>query len=72
MGLRWNAWSLYWLLWLVVGFIVPESIALARDVRNTLSYQVWHLEGGGLTVTRYIVAAFTVWLFLHFVFRWFI
>lgn len=67
----WNGWSLYWALWIGVGFGIPEGYAIAHNVKNTLSYQVWHLDGNGLTFGRYCVAAFCVWLLLHFVFRWF-
>jgi hypothetical protein len=35
-----NGWSWYWLTWLLVGFGVPEGIALATNVRNTLSFQM--------------------------------
>lgn len=68
--MRWNAWSLYWLLWLVVGFGLPEFYSIfAGSVRNTLSYQVWHLEGTGETFWRYVIGAFLVWLFCHMVFE---
>lgn len=66
-----NGWSWYWLVWLVAGFGVPEGIALATNVRNTLSFQVWDLEGSGATFMRFVVAAFCLWLFLHMVFRLF-
>jgi hypothetical protein len=68
----WNGWSIYWLLWLVAGFGIPEGYALwTAQYQNTLSDQVWHLEGTGATFTRFFVAAFCLWLGLHFVFRWF-
>lgn len=62
--------SLYWLLWLAVGFGVPEGIALATGhAKNTLSYQVWHLEGHGATFWRWTICSFTLWLVLHMTFR---
>jgi hypothetical protein len=69
---HWNWWSLYWLLWLLIGFCGPEFYALARgESENTLSDQIWRLEGPGASFARYMVGAFTLWLFLHFSFRWF-
>lgn len=66
-----TGWSWYWLVWLAAGFGIPEGIALATNARNTLSYQVWDLEGSGATFMRFVVAAFCLWLFLHMVFRLF-
>lgn len=66
-----NGWSWYWLVWLLLGFGVPEGIALARNPRNTLSYQVWNLEGTGPTFMRFVVGAALLWLLLHMVFRLF-
>lgn len=64
--------SLYWALWLVVGFGVPEGIALATGHPEwTLSDQVWRAEGTGQTFVRYFVGAFLVWLLLHMVWRLF-
>jgi hypothetical protein len=45
----WNAWSWYWLIWLIVtiplAFLIPELIALASGhPENTLSAQIWRLE----------------------------
>lgn len=58
----------YWLVWIAIGFGVPESIALIRHrTQDTLSAQVWDLEGHGWTATRYAVLAFLVWLLIHFV-----
>lgn len=68
--MRWNWWSLYWLLWLAVGFGAPETFALASGrASNTLSAQVWHAEGNGPTAVRYAVGAFLLWLFAHMVWR---
>jgi hypothetical protein len=61
--------SVYWLVWLVVGFGVPEAVALVRRRTDwTLSGQVWELEGTGASITRFVVAAVLVWLFGHMVF----
>lgn len=79
MSLKWNWWSFYWIIvWFGVLFLGPEIWALKNDPRNTLSYQVWHLEGFGLTglaqnplhwsFAHYVVAAGVVWLVGHFVF----
>lgn len=63
--------SIYWLLWLGLGFGIPEGWALFHDQKDTLSYQVWSVEGHGATFVRYFVAAFLLWLLLHMVFQWF-
>jgi hypothetical protein len=68
--MKWNAWSLYWALWIGIGFLPVELIALiSGHPENTLSDQVWHAEGNGATAMRYFVASFTLWLFFHMVFR---
>lgn len=68
--MKWNLWSLYWSVWLFLLFGVPEGIALGTGHQeNTLSYQVWHLEGQGTTFWRYFVAAFLLWLLIHMVWR---
>lgn len=70
--MNYNGWSIYWLAWLVIGFGGPEFWALGSGhQQNTLSYQVWHVEGQGDTFARYFMAAFLLWLFLHMVFEWF-
>ena len=67
--MRWNAWSLAWLAWLVL-FLVMELTALfTGHPENTFSYQVWHLEGKGATFARWFVGAFFLWLFVHMVFE---
>lgn len=67
---RWNGWSLYWLLWILIGFIPPEFYALLTgNPQNTLSDQVWHAEGVGATAMRYFVFCFLTWLDIHLVFR---
>lgn len=70
--MHYNGWSIYWLIWLVGMFGGPELYAIATGHdENTLSYQVWHLEGTGATFCRYFVAAFLLWLFIHMVFETF-
>lgn len=68
--MHWNGWSIYWSIWLFLLFGVPEIYALATGhPENTLSFQVWHLEGTGATFWRFFICAFLVWLLLHMVFR---
>lgn len=77
--LKWNAWSFYWIfVWFLLGFGLPEFIALRKNPEDTLSYQVWHLEGWGLrglaqnplswSFAHYLVAVGMVWLLGHFVY----
>jgi hypothetical protein len=67
---KYNWWSLYWLIWISVLFLCPEMYALTTgNPQNTLSYQVWNLEGTGATFWRYFVFAFLLWLLIHMVFR---
>lgn len=72
----WNLWSVYWLAWFGVGFLGPEIWALVTNPANTLSYQVWHVEGINLahpydlsqwTFAHYLVFALMIWLCFHFV-----
>lgn len=68
--MKWNLWSLYWLGWIVVGFIPAETWALATGhPENTLSDQVWHVEGTGATAMRFFVFSFLLWLLIHMVWR---
>lgn len=68
--MKWNWISLYWLAWIVLGFCPMEFWALATgQTQNTLSAQVWKLEGNGATFARYFIAAFIIWLFFHMVYR---
>jgi hypothetical protein len=68
-----NFWRVYWLLFLLVGFAVPETIALIRSRRgDTLSEAVWHwcqVTPGNTMWTwsalHVFVALFMVWLFVH-------
>jgi hypothetical protein len=78
MQLKWNAWSIYWIIvWFGLGFLVPEMYALFTDPKNTLSYQVWHLEGLDFenlfsihtwTFGHFVVFALMIWLLMHFAF----
>jgi len=63
-------WKIFWLIWVAAGAVV-EITALIKDVRGTLSYQVWSLEGSGATAMRFFVGAFLLWLFIHLTFRLF-
>jgi hypothetical protein len=64
----WNWASVYWLLWLVLGFLPLEIWALVtRQPQYTLSDQVWHLEGSGMTAARFAVFAILLWLLIHMV-----
>ena len=68
-----TGWSWYWLLWLAVGFGVPETIALVTGhPERTLSYQVWQLEGAAGSIVQFVLGAFLIWLFGHLVLHlWF-
>jgi len=73
---HWNLMSLYWALWLVAGFGVPEAIALlSGHSENTLSDNVWHVvglePGHPWTFLHFLIAALMVWLTFHFVLGWF-
>lgn len=77
-------WTKYWFVWFLVmfgTFIIPELYVLARGQwRNTLSAQVWKLEGQingpvpllSWTAIHFLLGgAFIVtflWLIGHFVF----
>lgn len=69
---KWDYASIYWAVWLGVGFLGPELYWLATKPVNTLSYQVWRLTGVGQgdswDFARYFVAVFMIWLTAHFVF----
>lgn len=74
--LKWNLWSVYWLaVWFGLGFLGPELYAFFTNPKNTLSYQVWHLEGLDFahlfsidtwSFGHYVVFALMIWLTLHF------
>ena len=67
--MRWNGWSLVWLAWIVEFLVIELTALFSGHPENTLSYQVWHLEGTGATFARYFVAAFLLWLLIHMVFE---
>lgn len=67
--MRLTGWAWYWLAW-VAAFLVPELYWIAVNHANTLSDEVWSLEGLNLrqpfdfpmwTATHWAVAV-TVWL----------
>lgn len=67
-----HLYTWWWVVWLMVGFGVPEAVALfMHQPQRTLSDHVWAAEGSGPTIVRYLVAAFLVWLTLHMVFKGF-
>lgn len=76
--LHWNWMSFYWIVvWFGVLFLGPELFWLWKNPKNTLSYQVWHLEGldfqhlfsvNNWSFGHYVVFAMMVWLTLHFAF----
>ena len=59
----WAAWFLGFELWAIA----------TGNTRLTLSDYVWRLEevSAPWTFLRYLVAALTLWLFLHLTFGWF-
>lgn len=71
-----SGFSLYWLLWLAIGFGVPEGYAIAtKHYQWTLSETVWRwcdtTPGSTLvhwTALHVLVALFMVWLTFHIVF----
>lgn len=79
--MRWNLMTIYWLVvWFALGFGVPETIALATGhPENTLSEQVWHIEGLGnrvpfwepwhWTPAHWAIFIGMVWLSGHFDFH---
>ena len=69
-GWNWASW--FWVAWIALGFFPLELWALfSGNDQDTLSDNVWRLEGTGATFFRYFVAAFLVWLFFHMVYGWF-
>lgn len=69
------AW--YWAVWLLIGFGLPEGIALGTGhPEGTLSDTVWRwfdVVPGQTprqwTILHVIMMAFMTWLWFHFVFR---
>lgn len=65
----------YWLGFLLLGFLLPETIALVRHrPQDTLSEAVWHWcqVTPGNTITHWtalhiFVALFMIWLTVHIV-----
>lgn len=78
---HWNWMTLYWFgVWFALGFGVPEGIALATGhAENTLSDQIWHLEGLNTaadatfwnpltwTIPHFVITCLVLWCALHFV-----
>ncbi len=71
-----TAWQWYWLAWILGGFAAPETIALIRNPRDTLSETVWSWFGvkTGMPIWQWNVLhiallAFMVWLLGHMAFR---
>jgi len=75
-----NWFSLYWLGW-ILAFLIPELYWLAVNSANTLSEEVWSIEGINMaqpfdfpmwTATHWTVAltvwVLFLWLSLHFPF----
>ena len=70
------AWRIYWAIWIVAGFVVPETIALVRNNSETLSDTIWKWFGvkNGIpishwTVLHFFLLAFMIWLLGHMAFR---
>jgi hypothetical protein len=69
--------TLYWAAWLLVGFGVPEGIALfTGHGENTLSETVWRwcdvLPGQTIwqwKAVHFFLLVFMIWLTLHLVLR---
>lgn len=71
-----SGWAWYWLAWLVVGFGVPETIALIHNPEDTLSDTVWSWFGvkTGMPIWQWNVLhiallLFMIWLLGHMAFR---
>jgi len=80
--MKFNLMTVYWLIiWFGLGFGIPEGIALATGhPENTLSDQVWHIEGLGngessslfanpisWNLGHWVIFCGMVWLFGHFI-----
>jgi hypothetical protein len=68
-----SGWEWYWLAFLLIGFGVPEAIALARREKgDTLSESVWKWfairkgKGHFKWARRGVLALFLGWLTVHF------
>lgn len=71
-----SGWQWYWLGWILVGFAAPETYALVRDPKDTLSETVWSWfsvkEGMPIwqwNVLHVLLLSFMVWLLGHMAFR---
>ena len=71
-----SGWRIYWLLWLIAGFAVPETYGLFRNPQATLSETVWDWFGvmksqsiSQWSVQHYILLVFVIWLAGHMAFR---
>lgn len=70
-GMQW-----YWLGWIGLGFLVPETYALFTRPENTLSETVWTWFGvmknqsvSQWSIQHYLLLVFVVWLAGHMAFR---
>lgn len=68
-------WRIYWALWIVMGFMIPETIALILG-KGTLSDTIWYwfrVKDGipiwHWTILHFFLLAFMVWLLGHMAFR---
>jgi hypothetical protein len=59
-----------WIAWGALFFVFELVPLVLRQDRYTLSEYIWRLEdyAGYWTFVRYLVAAATLWLFLHLTF----
>ncbi|MFF1469154.1 hypothetical protein [Streptomyces mirabilis] len=71
-----TGWQWYWLAWIGVGFLAPETYALFTEPQNTLSETVWSWFGvmknqqiSQWSVQHYLLLAFVIWLAGHMAFR---
>lgn len=70
-------WRIYWGLFILIGFCVPETFLLiTKRAQYTLSDTVWwaaRVKGGmqvwHWSVIHLFLLAFMIWLTGHFVFR---
>lgn len=68
-----NGFEIYWIAWALLGFGIPEAIALYRKEENdTLSDHVWKWfgirrgKGRFVWVRRGVLALAVGWLGIHF------
>jgi hypothetical protein len=71
-------WGLYWWVWFLAGFGIPEAIALlSGHPERTLSEFVWRTfqvdspDPLRWTFLHYLLAVMMLWLAVHFVWRMF-